>query len=520
MKKIIKLIFILLFVLILAVGVCFVLTIDKSDINNPDVLNSDKESIEVINNELYEGTKDVKTTSKANVLFSEVELESLVYPILKGIKIQNPSFEFTGVNFDVKNSEYSIMVSCSALGFYKTVAKLKIEFKNENDSFIIKFDEVKLGKLGLTGIGKLIVGFVNEEKLVKSLEDSGIYASVDLNKLMVSMSYSQIESTLSDKMEDGTSDLASLLIDIFLKNNDILKFNFGEDDLLGVKLNLENTKYDNTKHGELTYSYDFTDISNKCKSLLNEKKISVNELDPTFNYLVRGYDFIEEETQNKIVNIDYSSIGITNNRTYEGIIDRSDLSLQGYIGGLFVGKTALEILPMMTGGLMISDDFLNGIFQSQKFVGFSYAFNNYNNDVGYLVIESLALTCIDQRIKIDLIANINGLRMCIEIDADALDDSAEGLVINCGVRSILIGSIDLTDDEKTKLMKFLEGVFEEIDWIGVNVEKNELQLDFSKVMSDAISSNPTVSGVFESIINYKGNVYVEDGYVSIKYSAI
>ena len=66
MKKIIKFIFILLVVLVLAVGVCFVLTIDKSDINNPDVLNNDKELIEVVNNELYEGTKDVVTTSKAN----------------------------------------------------------------------------------------------------------------------------------------------------------------------------------------------------------------------------------------------------------------------------------------------------------------------------------------------------------------------------------------------------------------------------------------------------------------------
>ena len=520
MKKIIKIIFILLFVLILAVGVCFVLTIDKSDINNPDVVNNDKELIEVINNELYEGTKDVKSTSKANILFSEEELESIVYPILMEIKIQNPSFEFTGVNFDVKNSEYSIMVSCSALGFYKTVAKLKIEFKNENDAFIIKFDEVKLGKLGLTGIGKLAVSFVNEEKLIKSLEESGIYASVDLNKLMISMSYGQIEDTLSYNMEKGTSDLASLLIDIFLKNNDILKFNFGEDDLLGVKLNLENTKYDVTKHGELTYSYDFSEVADKCKSLLDTKTISVKELDPTFNFLVRGYDYIDEETQNKIANIDYSSVGIVNNRLYQGIIDRSDLSVQGYIGGLFAGKTALEIMPMITGGLMISDDFLNGIFQSQDFVGFSYAFNNYSNDIGYVVIESLALTCIDQKIKIDLIANINGLRMCIEIDADAFDNSAEGLVINCSVKSILIGSIDLTEEEKAKLMKFLEGVFEEIDWISVDCDNTFLQLDFSRVMAEAISSNPTVSGVFAGIVNYNGKVYIEDGYVSIKYSAI
>ena len=517
-KKIFKFIGILIGIILILAIVLVIMGIDSTDVNNPKVVEDNKSTETVVSNKLYDKTKDVKVNNDANITFNEEELEYLLYPIFMGINEELSGFNFTGVNVDVNDSEYFVKISANAFGFYKTVLYAKLEFSFDNSVFEIKFGSLKLGNLGLTGIGKILLGFVSDKSIESSLADSGIYLDIDKKDLAIKMTLDDIEETLTKQTNEGNKELVSLLLDIFLANNDLLELNLGKDDLIGAIVHLGNAKYDDTIHGDIKYDYDFDDIKTKAESLLDNHIIKAEELSATFNYLVKGYNHIDDKEQEVVKNKDFSSIGISQVRLYEGIVNRSDLSVSSYITSVFVGKTPLQVASILKDGIIIPDTTLTGLLQSFDFVGYSYAFCNEENKVGYFILEQLDFTCLSEKLKIDLIGNINGLQICVEVNIDCLDENARGLTITGDVKKLLIGNYDLNDGQKSKLLTYLKNTFKETDWISVNPEKEELVLDFSRAMSDAISSNPVLSTLISDAMNDSSKTTIKEGYISIKYS--
>ena len=520
LKKLFKLLGIIVGIIIILLIVVAIMGMDSSNINNPKVVEDNKTTETVLNNKLYEKTKDVKTNNDANITFDEEELEYLLYPIFMSLNKELSGFQFTGVNVDVENGEYFVKLSGIATGFYKTVLYAKIDFSFDNKVFEIKFNSLKLGKLGLTGLGKTLLTFVSDKRIESDLADGGIYLDIDKSNLAIRMTLDDIENTLTKQTESGSKELISLLFDIFLANNDLLELNLGKDDLFGAIVHLGNAKYDSSIHGEIKYNYDFDDVKNKAKQLLTNNIITASELSPVFNYLVKGYDHVEEDVQKIVNNKDFSSIGIPVNRLYEGIINRSDLSLSSYMTSVFVGKTPLQVAQILSDGIVIPDDTLTGLLQSFDFIGYSYAFSNEEGEIGYFVLEQLDFNCLKEKIKMDLIGNINGLQICVEVNIDCMDANANGLTITGDVKKLLIGNYDLTDSQKAKLLKYLKDSFKETNWISIDVEKEQLTLDFSQAMADAVSSNEVLNTTISGAMNSKCNTYIREGYISIKYNLI
>ena len=384
--------------------------------------------------------------------------------------------------------------------------------------FEIKLNSLKVGKLGLTGIGKIFLSFVSEKKLERSLEESGIYLDFNKSDLSIKMTLDDIENTLTKQTEEGNKELVSLLFDIFLASNDLLELSLGDNDLFGAIIHLGKAKYDNTIHGELKYNYDFDLIKVKAETLLSNNAITSKELVEAFNYLVKGYNHIDEKEKEVIDNIDFSSVGINVNSLYEGVIDRSDLSMSSYMESIFVGKSLMQVASTLTDGIVIPDDTLSGILQNLDFVGYSYAFCNEEGKVGYFVLEQLDFTCLKEHLKMDLIGNLNGLQICIEVNIDCFDENANGLTITGDVSDLLIGSYDLKESQKVKLLQYLKKELAETDWISVDVENEQMTLDFSRAMADAISSNSILNTVIADSMNATKKTYIREGYISIKYS--
>ena len=203
---------------------------------------------------------------------------------------------------------------------------------------------------------------------------------------------------------------------------------------------------------------------------------------------------------------------------YDGIIDRSDLSMASYFESIFFGKNALQVMSILTDGIVLPDDTLTGLLQSLDFVGYSFAFSNEENKVGYFVFEQFDFTCIKEKLKIDLIGNLNGLRICIEVVIDCLDENANGLTITGDVNKLLIGRYDLNESQKGKLLRYLKGELKETNWISIDADKEQMTLDFSQAMAEAISSNAILSGIISDTMNASCNTYIREGYISIKYS--
>ena len=418
----------------------------------------------------------------------------------------------------VLNCEYFIKISGKSLGIYKTIIYAKLKFNFDNKVFEIKLESLSLGKLVLTGIGKLFLTFVSEKKLERDLEDSGIYLSFNKKDLSIKMTLDDIENTLTKQAEEGNKELVSLLFDVFLANNDLLELSLGKNDLFGAIVHLGEARYDDAIHGELKYDYDFDAIKVKAETLLSNKAITPEELVEAFNYLVKGYNHIDDEEKAVIDKIDFSSVGININSLYEGIIDRSDLSMSSYIESLFVGKSLLQVGNILTDGIVIPDDTLTGILQNLDFVGYSYAFSNEEGKVGYFILEQFDFTCLKEYLKMDLIGNLNGLQICIEVGINCLDENANGLTITGDIHKLLIGSYDLKESQKVKLLQYLKKEFADTNWISVDVEHEQMTLDFSKAMADAISSNQILNTVISESMNSTKKTYIREGYISIKYS--
>ena len=517
-KKLFQFIGAIIGIILILLIVLVVVSMDSSDINNPKVVEDNKTTAVVLNNKLYEKTIDVKTNNDAKITFDEEELEYLLYPIFMDLNKQLDGFQFTGVNVDVTNGEYFVKLSGKAFGVYKTVVYAKLDFSFDNKVFAIKLNSLKLGHLGLTGIGKIMLMFVNDKSLERDLADGGIYLDLDKDNLSIRMTLDDIENTLTKQTEEGNKELVSLLFDIFLANNDLLELNLGKDNLFGAIVHLGNAKYDPTVHGEIKYDYDFDSLKVKTETLLSNKAITSDDVVLVFNYLVKGYAHMEKEDQDKIDGMDFTSIGIINNTLYDGIIDRSDLSMSSYFESLFVGKTPLQTMSILTDGIVLPDTTLTGLLQSLDFIGYSYAFSNEEGKVGYFVLEQLDFTCLKEKLKIDLIGNLNGLQICIEVEIDCLDENANGLTITGDVKKVLIGSYDLSDSQKSKLLSYLKNELKETNWISINAEKEQLTLDFSQAMADTISSNAVLSGIISDSMNSSCKTYIKEGYISIKYS--
>ena len=518
LKKIFKIFGIILGILLLLLIVLVIMGFDGANINNPQVVEDNKSTLTVVSNKLYEKTKDVKTEKEANITFNEEELEYLLYPVFMEMNDELSGFKFSGVNVDVNDGDYYIKLSGEAFGFYKTVLYAKLDFSFNNEIFAIKLNSVKLGRLGLTGLGKVMLMFVSEKQLERDLAESGIYLDLDKNNLAIRMTLDDIEQTLTKQTQEDNKELISLLLDIFLANNNLLELNLGEDNLFGAIIHLDNAKYDDSIHGELKYDYDFDDIKNKLEALLTSKVITGELVSSVANFLVKGYNHIDDETKEEIKNLDFSSIGILNKNTYDGIIDRSDLSMSSYMSSLFVGKTPLEISQILKDGIVIPDTTLTGLVQSFDFIGSSFAFSNDENKVGYFVLEQLDFTCLQEKLKIDLVANINGLQICVEVET--YNPESDGLQITGEVRKVLIGNYDLSSDQKMKLLRYLRDTFKETNWIKVNPDKEEIVLDFSEAMSEAISHNSVLSNLIKNSIDLSCKTIVKEGYIAIKYSLV
>ena len=92
-KKLFKIIGIVIGIILILLIVGVVLSIDSKDINNPQVVSDNKSTETVINNALYEKTKDVETDNDAKITFDEEELEYLLYPICLGLNKQLDGIE-------------------------------------------------------------------------------------------------------------------------------------------------------------------------------------------------------------------------------------------------------------------------------------------------------------------------------------------------------------------------------------------------------------------------------------------
>ena len=513
-KFIFKTILILLLVLIISVVVLAVALYDSTDVTNYEVIDKNKPTQLVFNNALYDGTYDVKNTKEAQVLFSEEELEALLYPIVMSLNQDGLIYEITGVDIDVIEGEYYFETSITIANFFKSVATANLKILNENDSFVITLKNLKLGSISITKIGNYLVKNIDSQELENTLSKKDIYVDLNLKDFTITCSYNDIDKMIEAKVTDKQSSLIRLLFDVFLTNKKFMDMSLGNDDLLGLYAHLGTAEFDESLEGELHYDYSFDAIASNVKELLDKDLITYKDVNLVFNYLVRGYDSLEEKDKELIDNVNLGTL-IENKAEYKGIIKKPDVSLMGYMNELFTNKTGQELSLILENGIQFSDKFLKSLLQSFNYMGYSYAYSNEENNVGYFVLEQLNFACKDQFVDIHLVMNFNGLRLYLESSFDCLDDNSKGLKINGAINDLNIGDYHLTESQKELLIAYLSDLLNSLDWISIDENSQEICLDFSQAMLKIVSGNSILNLLIGNSINNVTDTYIVEGEVSI-----
>ena len=522
MKRIFKLlpkILLILFLLIVLIIIGLIIALyDSKDVTNYEVIDKQTPSQLVFNNVLYDGTYDVYNTKEAEVLFSESELEALVYPVIMSLNQEGMPFEITGVDIDVNNGVYSFEASVTLANFFKTVLTAKLNIENKDNLFSINFKNIKLGDISATKIAKFLIKNIDVNKLQNELINKNIYVNVDLSTFTITCTYDDINKMIKANVPDKQSSLISLLFDVFLTNQTFMDLSFGDNDLLGAFIHLGTAEFKESIEGKLQYTYSFDMIADAVSNLLDEKLISYEDVNTVYNFLVRGYESLEDEEKSKINEIDFGTLlSKAEVKNYKGIIQKSNITLIDYMNEIFKEKNIFELTSLLKDGIQLSDDFLTSLLQSFDYMGYSYAFSNDDNKVGYFVLEQLNLIFKDEFVEIHLVMNLNGLQLYLEASFDCLDENSKGLKINGEIHDVKIGDYVLNDSQKDDLIVYLGDLLNSLEWIIINEENKGIELDFSNAMMSIVSNNNLLNSLIGNSINSITKTYIEDGKVTLKF---
>lgn len=506
-KFLLKLILVVVILVGVAVGVVVYRLSDKS-FNEPDYLKN-VEPIEFDGNALLsKGIKDSATNNSISLTFEEKEMSIL----LKCMSIEmNKSLEKNGINIetmylDIENSHDIKFISYFDLRGFKTSLKGDFELDIKDEIFTMTISNFKVGKMKFDR--DTLNKYVDKGSVKKNLQLSGINLEVDLSSFAISFDIKDIKELVSGDEEKG--ELYTTLIDIFFRVENLIRLSEKEENI-GIDIDLTSFGYDEQSDAELPYELDFASINAKLETLLNNESVRVEDATLAATYLTKGYLHSSEEIQNYVKNIDFSSVGIDNVESYEGIIPINEGTVEEY----FVSQIPSLDNPLNLDlssfeGLKLTEEGWNNYFATSESVGQVHSFVRKENGIyksSYIGIESLFVDIKNNHFALYLITSINGKRIVVDFELDS--EPTSGLRISSDVSAMRIGDDVLIDEEIKKLLNFLNRNIND-EWIIVDSENKKMDFDFALLFDGNQELNDFMeyfSNATTSFVEKDGNGY-------------
>ena len=516
MKKVIKWIFAIIAVLLLAVIVTgVVLTVmihEKRDVTDPTVAAKKRGLRTVLNSHMEADLTAARESGEARFLFSEQDLKFLFYAILRSI--DPPSgVTLSGVDVTVADGNYTLAVS-ARIGVMPTVLRAGLSFSESAGSYSVTLTQASAGSLEVVrGLGRLILRRADAAKIEQSLASVNLFCMVNLDTMTVTFTKENIlrtAATLTGGEEDAT--LLHLLLDVFLDHESLLSLSLGNNNLLGAVLHLARIRYSTEERGALPYTYDFDAVARQVEALLAAGLVTEEQVSPVFRLLVKGYASLSDQDKAALEGVDLTSVGVTDKETYRGMMEKEQRSLSDLLTNdqFFLSSGAL--LP--TFGVKITDDMLTEVLRSMNFVGFSLAFSGADTGrVAYVVIEQFNLLATENHIDLEMIVNINGVQTVMTAALSA--PPAADVAIHAKVDSVMLGEEPLTEAQRRELLTYLASAAAGVDFIAFNAEEETVTLRFA----EAIAGLFELQRLCEAYPRFAPQTVVENGVVTITYRA-
>lgn len=472
MKKLIKiivgLISTILVIAIILVGVACFSLIDNKDKTPIEVKETEYVSEEFMAKKLYQSINNVNEDEEIYADLSDEEINVILYNSLISLNI--PEIHFTGAYVKlIEEQKYEFKVSVKA-SFFPTSLSGKLVLNQDEDNLIFKFEKVKVGKVDLTFnlLKKFVYSKIDTSVIESSISTSGIDCKLDLENLTLSVSkkslISLVESSLSEE------EIYKVMIETIFSNKELLNYDLGKDNKLGVSINTSSLKYVDTRDGNIKYSLNLQEAKNKT---LNDSNFSKENASLLFNYYVSGYASLEDSDKEKA-----DELGL--NTSEKGVKNTEGVDVGGIIASQFSIDKLPEVLFNQSVSVSLSEENFNQLFSTQDIIGKSIVFF-YDNDFTYITLESLNIDIENAQARIYVTISINGYRLVINANFDFKEN--ESFFIIGTLKSLYLGSVQIEEKYFVDILTYLNNSINE-NWISFIPSENKMKIDLESFVSD------------------------------------
>ena len=473
--KILLICFAALFSLILIAFIAFSIAVwDTSDNTVESVRKADLSVEQFADREIVKTLEDGRESDDVSLLLDEYAVNELLYGIASAVEL--PFVKTAGAYAAYKeNGALHIEIPVKVAGIVPTCVKATAKISYENECFKIVVEDAFVGNLSCTGglIRTFFLNDANGKNWKKDLEKAGIRCDLDLKTLSFSMTADQIAESISNLTETDPNKMLYLLIsDLVLKSPELLEFSFGENGFYGVTLHASRLAYDAATDGETSYPLDLNAAIDQTKALY-DKGVDRKNVFAVVHYVVSGYDSLDKKLEKPLVD----ALGLKSNgagvRTVNGLTMAQVLMDQS--GGL--EASILNHAATVT----VTEKQLNTILAGLDVIGAGTAFR-YQDKLAYITLEDMDVRLYDKELKLCVVLNLNGKRLCGYIDAACPD--TERITLNTGISTLRLGKEAMNEHRISLFLKYIDDVLKTENWIYADADKRVLTLDMQAALEE------------------------------------
>ena len=477
------------------------------------------------------------TDQVARFEVSEADINNFIHSAIK----DNAQFNqyVTQLAVDITDDSYILNLS-GKLGFFETRAKLKAKLEKmvvisngfEAEAYVLTVDNISVGRLTHVKDVALffLKQFVKNDSLDSAMSSLKVHTDLQNSRLFIyAEDLRELINTVTMGNGAGETAFFFTFINDFL-NHGLLEFNFYGNDKFGIDLKLD--KLTGNDYGEGQYvcynmPYENTDTKISVKGqekqlsldairdaivvLLDSGLIQTSEMSAVAEYLFNGYN----STQPNAPSCDLWPIGILNKETYVGF---RDIYAETSIDNILTSGVAT--FPDYSDSLNsfelveIKESDVNEYLKSQHMLGMKYFLERplvgSTHKVNYIALDNAYINLLEEKAIITAGLNINGLETTVTLPMVKNATESIGSKLVYDAEPLYFGAtpesgepLILDSETETVIFNTLKDSIKDDSFVFLGDGK--LEIDFSKIMTQAINSintgNPIYDAAYKAFLN-------------------
>lgn len=490
MKKILKALLAIIIIVIIIVAVLAILLVNNSNVMTSEVEEDTRTVETIVKSSLVDTVANADSTKTIEAGFSVDQLNYIIGAVFRGLEEKEVSKYLRGAAIQAEDEDTLTLKVGAKYSIFKTVAQLTMDYKADGDDLVFTVNTIKLGRIKAPT--KLLNTIFKKLKLDDALQN----ITVAGQKIDITIAYSPLSIKIAKQnlvnlivkaaMSDGDNVTGALLG--WAANESFSTFNFGENGI-GITINTTSLEYDATRDGDLCANLDTNVIDTKIKTLLDNKTITEEQAEVSANFIVRGYDALNTNQKTVVNGIDFSSIGITNNQTYAGMVPHKEFTF--YQRTIESAGSALNAIDLNSPGsgtvtLKMSDADMTDLIVSKGVIGTTSVLYGIGSDGKYVVatiiIESIRMEITDNAMSMCIVVSIDGERLSIKLNTTANPQAGHGITTNYS--ALKVGDNTANETLANAFYTTLKTVASDSDWITVDDAAKTIELSYKNVIEN------------------------------------